>query len=568
MLYIPAAYISAAGNRLYTISFYGFQDRENRKPHHIIKYKLLRGEKNMDCKETITFSWYTGSITVYKELLLNESAAYLKKLLNTADKNREEVSEELKSYIQEEIDSLDPKSVIDKKRIEKYNKLLSIFDDRKQTREEKAIAKIINLNDTREDYKGVFYNSGKYCAINGYTAIRLSFRPYGIADAKKDFDINKAIGDIRRYSAELTIPAAATIRKDVKIAKNGVSFDKYHIERCGRNIKVLYDFGYNKPLVNTEYLLMILDALPDCKVFYDPERGYKSPLYIVSGENDGILLPVKKEQEFEEAPEETEDNNIAAQEENAAESAESAENATNIAEAEEPEETEEQEYIRKREETEKHLSCLAAAVKVSENDNNILQLVVRQYKRGFITEDEAIKLLLFPVSTINKYALALPPHIEQEETITDPENAIEPEKQIEQEAQAIPEPEKTAAAWYNPREETAEKTILIIAAAFTDTAKENAETVCNISAESIGESAAGSLSKDSLPRQLWSIPRPPWARGEYLVVFGRMPLLPLLRPSIACSASSVSSASAADTLSASSFCSISALEYSRQPRPP
>ena len=47
----------------------------------------------MDCKETITFSWYTGSITVYKELLLNESAAYLKKLLNTADKNREEVSE-------------------------------------------------------------------------------------------------------------------------------------------------------------------------------------------------------------------------------------------------------------------------------------------------------------------------------------------------------------------------------------------------------------------------------------------------------------------------------------------
>lgn len=478
MLYIPAAYISAAENRLYTISFYGFQDRENRKPHHIIKYELLRGEKNMDCKETITFSWYTGSITVYKELLLNESAAYLKKLLNTADKNREEVSEELKNYIQEEIDALDPKSVIDKKRIEKYNKLLSVFADRKQTREEKAIAKIINLNDTREDYKGIFYNSGKYCAINGYTAIRLSFRPYGIADAKKDFDINKAIGDIRKYSAELTIPAASIIRKDVKIAKNGVSFDKYHIEKYGRDIRVLYDCGYNKPLVNTEYLLMILDALPDCKVFYDPERGYKSPLYIVSGENDGILLPVKKEQEFEEAPEETEDNNIAAQEENAVESAESAENATNIAEAEEPEE------------------------------------------------------------------------------------------KTEQEAQVIPEPEKTAAAWYNPREEAAEKTILIIAAAFTDTAKENAETVCNISAESLGGSAAGSLSKDSLPRQPGSIPRPPWARGEYLVVFDQMPLLPLLRPSKACSASSVSSAYAVDTLSASSFCSISALEYSRQPRPP
>ena len=516
----------------------------------------------MDCKETITFSWYTGSITVYKELLLNESAAYLKKLLNTADKNREEVSEELKNYIQEEIDSLDPKSVIDKKRIEKYNKLLSVFAERKQTREEKAIAKIIDLNDTRVDYKGIFYNSGKYCAINGYTAIRLSSRPYGIADAKKDFDINKAIGDTRKYSAELTIPAASTIRKDVKIAKNGVSFDKYHIEKCGRNIKVLYDCGYNKPLVNTEYLLMILDALPDCKVFYDPGRGYKSPLYIVSGENDGILLPVKKEQEYEEKPEEEEEEVIPAQEENAVESADNVNNNTT------PEETEEQAYFRERELVVKHLSSIAAAVIVSENDNNILRLIVRQYKRGFITEEEAIKLLLFPVSVTNKYALALPPHIEQEETITDPENAIEPEKQIEQEAQAIPEPEKTAAAWYNPREETVEKTVLTIAAAFTDTAKENAKTVCNISAESLGGSAAGSLSKDSLPRQPGSIPRPPASRVEPYTVYVQLPVLRVLRvlwPPVDCSALSIS---VLGSLSNLSVCSASALNYRMHPRPP
>lgn len=523
----------------------------------------------MDCKETITFSWYTGSITVYKELLLNESAAYLKKLLNTAQKNREEVSEELKNYIQEEINALDPKNIIDKKRIEKYNKLLSVFADRKQTREEKAIAKIINLNDTREDYKGIFYNSGKYCAINGYTAIRLSYRPYGIADAKKDFDINKAIGDIRKYSAELTIPAASIIRKDVKIAKNNnVSFDKYHAERIGRNIRVLYDCGYNKPLVNTEYLLMILDALPDCKVFYDPERGYKSPLYIVSGENDGILLPVKKEQEYEEKPEEEEKEVIPAQEENAVESAENAESADNVNDNTTPGETEEQKYIRKREETEKHLSSLSAAVKVSENDNNVLRLIVRQYKRGFITENEAIKLLLFPVSTTNKYALALPPHIEQETAQETTLKPNKPKEQTEQEAQAIPEPEKTAAAWYNPREETVEKTVLSIAAAFTDTAKENAETVCNISAESLGESAAGSLSKDSLPRQPGSIPRPPASKAEPYTVYVQLPVLRILRvlrPPVDCSALSIS---ALCSLSKLSFCSISALEYSRQSRPP
>lgn len=523
----------------------------------------------MDCKETITFAWYTGSITVYKELLLNESAAYLKKLLNTADKNREEVSEELKNYIQKEINTLDPKSVIDKKRIEKYNKLLSIFADRKQTREEKAIVKIINGNDSREAYKGIFYTAGKYCAINGYCAVRLNYKPYGIPDAQLSFDINKAIGDPGIYCAELTIPAAATIRKDVKIAKNNnVSFGKYHAERQGRNIRVLYDFGYDKPLVNTEYLLMILDALPNCKAFYNPRRGYNSPVYIVSGENDGIVMPVKKEQEFEEKPEEEEKEVIPAQDKNAVESAESAENATNIAEEEEPEETEEQKYIQEREETEKHLSSLAAAVIVSENDHNILRLVVRQYKRGFITEEEAIKLLLFPVSVTNKYALALPPHIEQEETITDPENAIETEEHIKQEAQVIPEPEKTAAAWYNPREETVEKTVLTIAAAFTDTAKENAETVRNISAESLGGSTAGSLSEDSLPRQPGSIPRPPASIAEPYTVYVQFPVLPVLRvlrPPVDCSALSIS---ALGFLSNLSSYSVSALNYWMHPRPP
>ena len=294
-------------------------------------------------------------------------------------------------------------------------------------------------------------------------------------------------------------------------------------------------------------------------------------------------MPVKKEQEFEEAPEEAEDNNIAAQEENAVESAESAENATNIAEAEEPEETEEQRYIREREEAEKHLSCLAAAVKVSENDNNILRLVMRQYKRSFITEEEAIKLLLFPVSVTNKYALALPPYIEQEttqEATTKPEEQTEQAapKEAAQAAQADQETEKAAEIWYNPRKETVENTIADIAAAYNGTPGERAEKVSNISAESLGRfseslggSAAGSLSHDIRPRTAESMPRPPWARGECLVVFGQaplLPLLPLLRPSIACSASSVFSASAADTLSASSFCSISALEYSRQPRPP
>ena len=63
------------------------------------------------------------------------------------------------------------------------------------------------------------------------------------------------------------------------------------------------------------------------------------------------------------------------------------------------------------------MEAVAAAVKVSEEDESFLGAVCRQYKRGYITEDEAKKMLAFPVSAVNRYALALPAPKEEPEAV-------------------------------------------------------------------------------------------------------------------------------------------------------
>ena len=627
----------------------------------------------------ITFSWNTGNITVMKNSLLEESAAYLKKLLNTATKNREEVAEELREYIQASIDALDGKNAFDKKRIEKYNKLLAIFADRKQTREEKVIEKLAYNKEKPERLTGVIIDSGKYCVMDKICCIRLASRPYGIKDAAGEYNISKVFGNIADFSAEIELPDAATMRKDIKLAKNNcVEFGRYHINRIGKKVTVYYDCGYNKPLVNAEYLLTFLDALPDCKAYYNPERGMMSFLYFTAGENDGIICPVKKEEEFEKEPETATEEHERVQEtreeeprpetttteENATADTENAEtadivkqspampynlsqikkalaagysfvivkhyvkpelsgqlrkankvqsngfysivpgepeNAVSVAndgrgywldysaakdwkfdgdiitrysrgnaileisfnlsysaqqaaqkEPEEPEITEEE----KRAVIVSRLSAVAAAVSISDLDGNILSCIIRQFKRGYITEEEAIKLLLFPVSAVNKYALALPEYIE-------PENAQETEE---------PETAGNMAAWYNPQQETPAEVIGNIAAIYRETATGDATIDADIMPENSADidagNACGRLSPDIEARPsgitaevAGSLPRDPSRANSPgdapTAVYVPVPVLRLLQVSAACPARSDSS-----------FCDLSALFCSRCPRPP
>ena len=90
MLFIPGACISPAENRLYTASFPAFQDGKKEKPS-LSKYNYSGGFI-MECT-MISFKWKTGQIQTTIESIIDYSVspAELKKLLNMATENRDEV---------------------------------------------------------------------------------------------------------------------------------------------------------------------------------------------------------------------------------------------------------------------------------------------------------------------------------------------------------------------------------------------------------------------------------------------------------------------------------------------
>ena len=382
---------------------------------------------------TIIFKWKTGKIELLPERLVDYSvsAAELKKLFNIATENREEVQEQVREYLTGRIAELDPEALKREGKMlstygEKTRKhilsLLSAIEDRKQTKQERALSKIVkSCAKNRPDFSGVFQDAGKYCVCDGYLLIRCASPVSGLNAAKRTIDTENAIGNLADYTVALQLPTIKELKADIKIAKNGVEFGRYHIEHIGRKIFVLYDFGYGLPLVNAEYLLTMLEALPDCEAFAVP--GMTShPVYFRSGNDDGILLPVHKRREFEEAPADTAETaaQSAAEIQQTGDMEPQEESAEAAAEATEETATEtaaDEEYQAEEEKALARVEAVAAAVKVSEEDESFLGAVCRQYKRGYITEDEAKKMLAFPVSAVNRYALALPAPKEEPEAV-------------------------------------------------------------------------------------------------------------------------------------------------------
>ena len=250
---------------------------------------------------TITFKWATGNIEIAACAVLDMTAAYLARLVKTATVNADEVKAELSAYIQSEIDKLNPKRDYDKRMIEQYQKLLSVVYEKKQDKREKAAIRIVkNCSSAMAGkYYGVIHDAGKYCVLDGYRLVRYAAPIDGLEDAPCTFDTVKAIGNKSAYSAVLVLPAVKDIKADMKIAKlSGQDVNHIRVIKTGKRLDFCFDFGYGLPMVNAKYLIDMIEALPDAQAYYNPEHALCNPIYFDGGEDDGILLPVRKMQEY------------------------------------------------------------------------------------------------------------------------------------------------------------------------------------------------------------------------------------------------------------------------------
>lgn len=250
---------------------------------------------------TITFKWNTGNIEIAACAVLDMTAAYLARLVKTATANADEVKTELSAFIQGEIDKLNPKRDYDKRTIEQYKKLLSVVAEKKQSKREKAVIRIAkNCSSAMAGkYYGVIHDDEKYCVLDGYRMVRYAAPIDGLEDAPCTFDTVKAIGNKSAYSAALVLPTVQEIKADMKIAKlAGTDINHIRVIKTGKRLDCCYDFGYGLPMVNAKYLIDMIEALPEAIAYYNPEHALCNPIYFDGGEDDGILLPVRKMQEY------------------------------------------------------------------------------------------------------------------------------------------------------------------------------------------------------------------------------------------------------------------------------
>ena len=261
----------------------------------------------------ISFQWETGHIDIMLSSVLDMSPAELKKFVNAATVNGEEVKAEIADYVRP-IAQRNENETSDKrfnKFVSNAKKLIAIVENRKLTKAEKIVQKLFkNHYSNSVICTGIFEDAGKYCATDGYRLLRFS-SPLSsdIPVISSGMNTEKAYGDISAYSIALDLPTAKEIKDTVKLLKSGacsgvLDYGKFHAVKVGKHVNVNYDFGYCLPMLDAEYLLDMLEVFPDCKAFCAPGNAIR-PVYFVSGYNDGLILPVRKTEEYEDAPSDT-----------------------------------------------------------------------------------------------------------------------------------------------------------------------------------------------------------------------------------------------------------------------
>lgn len=137
-------------------------------------------------------------------------------------------------------------------------------------------------------------NEGRQCVCDGYRWVRLNNsvpleeRP---EDAGTPMNLDKTVPDVRHdYSATL-LPTKAVLKAFIATEK----------ALNGRKYEPIWYVVDGKIAVNAQYLLTLIEALPDATEIYynNTYDGWKKPLYIRSASGDAVLLAVdmRKHQE-------------------------------------------------------------------------------------------------------------------------------------------------------------------------------------------------------------------------------------------------------------------------------
>lgn len=146
------------------------------------------------------------------------------------------------------------------------------------------IKNAIKINKYKKEFHGAIIKDGCQYVTDAYRIIKL-YNPIDIQEAPEQntFDFEKLLKGARENQEELKTPTISELKTHIEIEK----------VKDKNNTKIYYDFGENKPMVDAKYLLDILTAFPDAKIY---ANGVMGILYFKDELGEAILCPIRKQQ--------------------------------------------------------------------------------------------------------------------------------------------------------------------------------------------------------------------------------------------------------------------------------
>lgn len=159
-----------------------------------------------------------------------------------------------------------------------------------------AMLRIIkNASELRPTMRGAWMDDGRQVVCDGYRVIRLN-TPLDLPEPEQKMPNGEPpvnVKDCYPRNTEcdpLPLPSIGELKAYIKAQK---------AEQKARGIRAserraVWDFGEGLPMVNAEYLLDAMEALPGCKLYASAERPMVSPITVAAESGDGLILPIRK----------------------------------------------------------------------------------------------------------------------------------------------------------------------------------------------------------------------------------------------------------------------------------
>lgn len=148
----------------------------------------------------------------------------------------------------------------------------------------------------RPQIHGAWSEDGKQCFMDGFRCFRLFDalpldQVLTTEPGDRDLRVSRFIDAAHEANHErLILPTLKYVKdyiKDVKATRRE--------QALTLSAPIPYDFGDDLPLVNAQYLVDMLELIPDAKqAWLDPDHPTTCPIYISTGIGEAILMPIRK----------------------------------------------------------------------------------------------------------------------------------------------------------------------------------------------------------------------------------------------------------------------------------